>query len=43
MFDSCDYDRIGLIHINQLSGLLMKLGKNDGNNWININNILILI
>jgi len=29
VFDSCDYDRVGRIHINQLSGLLMKLGKSD--------------
>lgn len=30
VFDSCDYDRVGRIHINQLSGLLIKLGKTDG-------------
>jgi len=30
VFDSCDGDRVGRIHINQLSGLLMKLGKDDG-------------
>eukprot|EP01032_Pedospumella_encystans_P009737 gene9737-11443_t len=29
VFDSCDGDRVGRIHINQLSGLLMKLGKDD--------------
>ncbi|KAJ1409780.1 hypothetical protein B484DRAFT_191771 [Ochromonadaceae sp. CCMP2298] len=29
VFDSCDGDRIGRIHINQLSGMLMKLGKTD--------------
>lgn len=30
LFDSCDEERIGRIHINQLSGLLTKLGKSDG-------------
>jgi Ca2+-binding EF-hand superfamily protein len=30
VFDSCDGDRSGRIHINQLSGMLMKLGKTDG-------------
>jgi hypothetical protein len=30
VFDSCDGDRVGRIHINQLGGLLMKLGKDDG-------------
>mmetsp|Transcript_27426 Transcript_27426/g.26227 ORF Transcript_27426/g.26227 Transcript_27426/m.26227 type:complete len:394 (-) Transcript_27426:29-1210(-) len=28
LFDSCDEDRTGRIHINQLAGLLNKLGKN---------------
>ena len=30
LYDSCDADRTGRIHINQLPGLLTKLGKNDG-------------
>jgi hypothetical protein len=30
VFDSCDGDRVGLIHINQLAGLLVKLGKTEG-------------
>eukprot|EP00600_Ochromonadales_sp_CCMP1393_P016367 CAMPEP_0175024542 /NCGR_PEP_ID=MMETSP0005-20121125/16524_1 /TAXON_ID=420556 /ORGANISM="Ochromonas sp., Strain CCMP1393" /LENGTH=496 /DNA_ID=CAMNT_0016283105 /DNA_START=26 /DNA_END=1517 /DNA_ORIENTATION=- len=29
VFDSCDFDNTGRIHINQLSGMLMKLGKTD--------------
>lgn len=29
LFDSCDEENAGRIHINQLSGLLSKLGKND--------------
>ena len=30
LFDSCDRDRVGRIHINQLPGLLTKLGKEEG-------------
>ena len=30
VFDSCDGDRVGRIHINQLSGMLSKLGKSEG-------------
>jgi hypothetical protein len=29
LFDSSDADRSGKIHINQLPGLLMKLGKSE--------------
>lgn len=29
LFDTADTDRTGKIHINQLPGLLMKLGKNE--------------
>lgn len=29
LFDSCDEENAGRIHINQLSGLLSNLGKND--------------
>jgi Ca2+-binding EF-hand superfamily protein len=29
LFDSCDRDRTGRIHINQLPGLLSKLGKDE--------------
>lgn len=31
LFDSCDATRSGRIHINQLPGLLGKLGKDEGN------------
>ena len=31
LFDSCDRERTGRIHINQLPGLLSKLGKEEGN------------
>lgn len=30
LFDSCDEEKIGKIHINQLSVLLKQLGKSDG-------------
>lgn len=30
LFDSCDRERTGRIHINQLPGLLTKLGKDEG-------------
>lgn len=30
LFDSCDADRSGRIHINQLAGLLGRLGKGEG-------------
>ena len=30
LFDSCDMERIGKIHINQLAGLLSRLGKTEG-------------
>ena len=30
IFDSCDPEHTGFLHINQLPGLLSKLGKNDG-------------
>ena len=30
LFDSCDEEKVGKIHINQLSVLLTKLGKSDG-------------
>jgi hypothetical protein len=30
LFDSVDRDRTGRIHINQLPGLLSKLGKDEG-------------
>lgn len=29
LFDSCDRERTGRIHINQLPGLLSKLGKEE--------------
>lgn len=30
LFDSCDEERVGSIHINQLPGLLGRLGKEEG-------------
>ena len=30
IFDSCDPENTGKLHINQIPGLLTKLGKNDG-------------
>ena len=30
LFDSCDLERTRRIHINQLPGLLSKLGKTEG-------------
>ena len=30
IFDSCDPEHTGKLHINQIPGLLTKLGKNDG-------------
>ncbi len=30
LFDSCDIERSEYIHINQLAGLLSRLGKTEG-------------
>ena len=36
IFDSCDPEHTGFLHINQLPGLLSKLGKNDGKLYLSI-------
>mmetsp|Transcript_14604 Transcript_14604/g.22012 ORF Transcript_14604/g.22012 Transcript_14604/m.22012 type:complete len:355 (+) Transcript_14604:123-1187(+) len=30
LFDSCDEEKVGSIHVNQLPGLLVKIGKDEG-------------
>lgn len=30
VFNSCDGDKVGRIHVNQITSLLTKLGKSDG-------------
>jgi hypothetical protein len=43
IFDSCDPEHTGFLHINQLPGLLSKLGKNDGKLYSSIKNFIIYI
>jgi hypothetical protein len=40
LFDSCDDENCGSIHINQLPGLLVKIGKDESNININVENFI---